>query len=301
MHTVELGKKRFVAGLNWENYEDREKALESVKDYREDGKVSGFLTSGDLFLVYSGEKIKEKAYILVSGFLHLPPGAHSLPLPDGRHWLFIKGTDGGVLLDTVLPESDLYAKALEYVDGEINSLSLEQLREKSLVPYRSADTEKVKKIALGVAAAVLLLMVVYLGTDMLFKKPPKTVAPPPPPQQPVVQQPPPEPPKPPQPVSIDLYACYENYYKEIPGKCGHKPVADYVPCGYLEKVKLPFQYGQVAAFNDSLVYYPVSLAGQFYYTELKPLGRLTFVEEGLSAEIDSNMNFTLQGVVICRK
>lgn len=98
MEAVEINGKTYLVGLKWFAFDNKEDAKQKQKEL---GKGSGVLkVSDNLYLVYESPH-KEKGYILASGFLDLASGYYYLNLDDGRKWILLKGSDGGILYEGI--------------------------------------------------------------------------------------------------------------------------------------------------------------------------------------------------------
>ncbi|MEM3415532.1 MAG: hypothetical protein QW575_08180 [Thermoproteota archaeon] len=100
MEIVKIEGKKYIAGLEWYSFTNKEDADAKQKEL---GNANIIKVSNNRYLVY--KEPNEKGYVLASGFLHLAPGHYYyMILDDGRKWILLQGIDGGILYDDVVKD-----------------------------------------------------------------------------------------------------------------------------------------------------------------------------------------------------
>ncbi len=164
MNIVELAKNKFVVGLKWYVFDDEQDVKEKVKELKSEKKKWKIFKKDDLiFLAVSDQDIK-KYKPLAYQILDKEPGLYTVKFDDDNCWIFVKGTDGGILFDEYgncneifrQNESELYDYRATLSTFE---LTKEQLEKDILEKVGKSEEEKGKKraIIMGVVASAVII------------------------------------------------------------------------------------------------------------------------------------------------
>lgn len=316
MERVKIEGKEYIAGLKWFSFDNKEDALEKKKEI---GNADIIKVSDNLYLVY--EKPKERGIILASGFLHLASGYYYITLDDGRKWILLKGTDGGILYEGAVKEfKDAEERYHDLFLGFYDS-SGRIRREEIFI----SDGKKFKhngntqKQVYYIVAGFFTFVIVVIA--MLTLKKPKNnmnninVATP---EQVNIQQPinnssKTEKPKPDFNFgTLNVNACFEEFYKT--GKCEinvseKNRTEPQLTCEeVLNKIysvakKYPasaLTWGENKSYEDFYLY-SFSISGNFLKKDISFIEKIDFVDGQMiiSGGI-LNPNITISGVLGCK-
>lgn len=195
MVTIQIDGKNYVAGLKWFTYKDKKDALEKEQEIKENGNFAGIIKRDEVYLVYESKNKISEGDILAVGFLHLAGGYYYMLLDDRRFWVFVKGTDGGIIFDKVVNSLEEFEynnqDLLAGFMGAGGTLSRQEIdissyeKKKRLLEIDfNLKLDKKKKILLAVS--LFLGFVMILAPYVYDAVKPKPKAPPAPPPTPVV-------------------------------------------------------------------------------------------------------------------
>ncbi len=310
MKKVNIKGKTYIAGLKWYSFDDKESAKEKLQEL-EYGGILRYKEKG-LWMVYGSEE-PAKGLILASGFLHLPSGYYYMNLEDGRKWILLKGTDGGIVHEDVVEdfetvEEEHHELFVGFYDasGKIKREEISIIDGRNFKSFGSGQISTKHFIALGISLLVIaggLFMLLGGGKEKPRQLPQTT----PPPQAIQVKEVPALPPKP-AVGRLNIKECFDRFYKE--GKC------EVSVSGDREEVSTSCQdalrvlqrlsargtltWGQNQHVGEYSMY-SFSFSGDFLMKELEYLLQVDFVQGEMRIEGDIfEPQVVIFGVLACK-
>ncbi len=314
MKKVNIKGKTYIAGLKWYSFDDKESAKEKLQELEYGGILR--YKEKDLWMVYGSEE-RAKGLILASGFLHLPSGYYYMNLEDGRKWILLKGTDGGIVYEDVVEdfktaEEEHHELFVGFYDagGKIKREEISISDGKNFKSFGSGQISAKQFIALGISLLVIAGgLFMLLGED---KQQPRQLPQATQPQAVHIQE---EPNQEVPTVSsipavgrLNIKECFDRFYKE--GKCelsvsgGRQEVS--TSCqevlNGLQRLSArgTLTWGQNQHAGEYSTY-SFSLSGGFLMKELEYLSQVDFVQGEMKIEGDMlNPQVVISGVIACK-
>ena len=183
MNIIELANRKFAVGLKWYVFDDEQDVKEKVRELKKEKKKWKIFKKDDLiFLAVSDQSIKRSDFLAYQ-MLDKEPGFYTVRLDDNNCWIFVKGTDGGILFDEygncdeILKqnESELYDYRATLSTFE---LTREQLERELSEKIAKSEEEKGKRksfIIIGISAVVIAVSL-FMIKQIIDKKHQKTLA-----------------------------------------------------------------------------------------------------------------------------
>lgn len=312
MKKINIKGKTYIAGLKWYSFDDKESAKEKLQELEYGGILR--YKEKDLWMVYGSEE-PAKGLILASGFLHLPSGYYYMNLEDGRKWILLKGTDGGIVYEDVVEdfktaEEEHHELFVGFYDasGKIKREEISISDGRNFKSFGSGQISTKHFIALGIS-----LLVIAGGLFMLLgggkEKPRQQTIPPPqaiqveevPIQEEVI-------PSMPAVGRLNIKECFDRFYKE--GKCEVSVSGDReevsTSCQDALKVlqRLSARGALIWGQNQHVGEYSMysfSLSGDFLMKELEYLSQVDFVQGEMRIEGDIfEPQVVISGVLACK-
>lgn len=311
---VNIKGKTYIAGLKWYSFDNKESAKEKLHELEYGGILR--YKEKDLWMVYGSEE-REKGLILASGFLHLPSGYYYMNLEDGRKWILLKGTDGGIVYEDVVEdfktaEEEHHELFVGFYDasGKIKREEVSISNGKNFKSFGSGQISTKQFIAFGISLLVIVGgLLMLLGEDKQQPRQlPQTIQP----QAVHIQE---EPNQEVPTVSsipavgrLNIKECFDRFYKE--GKCEVSVSGDRqeVSTGCQDALKVlqrlsargTLTWGQ-NQHAEKYSMYSFSLSGDFLMKELEYLSRVDFVQGEMRIEGDMfNPQVVISGVIVCK-
>ncbi|PMP91222.1 MAG: hypothetical protein C0173_03730, partial [Desulfurella sp.] len=216
MKVIELVNRKFAVGLKWYVFDDEQDVKDKVKELKKEKKKWKMFKKDDLiFLAVSDQNMKRSDFLAYQ-MLDKEPGFYTVKFDGGNCWIFVKGTDGGILFDEYgvcdeilrQNESELYDYRATLGIFELTKEQFERELSEKIAKTEEEKGKKKSLVIIGVSAVVIVVGL-FMLKQMIDKKHQKALA-----KQTIMMQN-----RIPKPVSksvgkIDIKNCYNMWFSK---------------------------------------------------------------------------------------
>ncbi|MGB9729575.1 MAG: hypothetical protein ACPL1B_06860 [Thermoprotei archaeon] len=177
MKVIELFNRKFAVELKWYIFDDEQEVKEKIKELKKEKKKWKIFKKDDLIFLAVSDQNMEKTDPLAYLMIDKEPGFYTVKFDDNNCWIFVKGTDGGILFDEYgvcdeilrQNESELYEYEATLGTFKLTKEQLEQELSEKITKIEEEKGKKKSLVIIGVSAVVIIFSLLMIK-QMIDKK-----------------------------------------------------------------------------------------------------------------------------------